>query len=279
MRWLKGTAKPPADGDGELDGESDGAVAPHIGLTRRIEQAPDAPPAVRCEQVTRSFDVGQQHVRALKGIDLVIPPGSFVGLMGRSGSGKTTLLNMIGALDRPTTGEVYINGRPLSKLSDDQLTRIRREEFGFVFQSFALLPILSTAENVELPLRIAGNVGAKERGARVAEALALVGLGRWADHRPYEMSGGQQQRVAIARALVSRPRVLIGDEPTGELDSKTGTKILQLLRRIVDETGLTLVMATHDPQVENFADVIYRIQDGQILERRVREPAAESIAA
>jgi ABC-type lipoprotein export system ATPase subunit len=236
-----------------------------------VKRALDGPPAVRVEQATRSFTVGSQQVHALKGIDLVVPAGSFVGLMGRSGSGKTTLLNMIGGLDRPSTGEVYVNERPLSQLSDNELTRLRREEYGFVFQSFALLPILSTAENVELPLRIVGGIGASERRQRVADALALVGLSRWADHRPYEMSGGQQQRVAIARALVSRPRVLIGDEPTGELDSKTGAKILQLLRRIVDEAGVTLVMATHDPTVEQFADVIYRMQDGQIISQTARK--------
>ncbi len=228
------------------------------------------PPAVRVEQATRSFTVGSQHVHALKGIDLLIPAGSFVALMGRSGSGKTTLLNMIGALDRPTTGAIYINDRPLSNLSENQLTELRRQEFGFVFQSFALLPILSAAENVELPLRIAGDVGASERKERVAESLALVGLSRWADHRPYEMSGGQQQRVAIARGLVTRPRLLIGDEPTGELDSKTSLKILELLRRIVDEAGVTLVMATHDPTVDQFADVVYRLQDGQIIDQSTR---------
>ncbi len=231
-----------------------------------------APPAVRVEHATRSYTVGSQQIHALAGIDLVIPAGAFVALMGRSGSGKTTLLNLIGALDQPTTGEVYINDRPLSTLSDSELTQLRRQEFGFVFQSFALLPILSAAENVELPLRIAGGVSARERKERVAEALGLVGLARWADHRPYEMSGGQQQRVAIARALVSRPRVLIGDEPTGELDSKTSENVLQLLRRIVDEADVTLIMATHDPLVEEFADVVYRMQDGNIIDRSTRAP-------
>jgi len=224
------------------------------------------PAVVRLEGATRSFTVGSQQVHALKGIDLVIPTGAFVVLMGRSGSGKTTLLNMIGALDQPTTGEVYINDRPLSKLSENQLTELRRQEFGFVFQSFALLPILSAAENVELPLRISGGVNARERRERVQEALGLVGLTRWGDHRPYEMSGGQQQRVAIARALVTRPRVMIGDEPTGDLDSKTTETILKLLRRITDETGVTMIMSTHDAGVIEFADTVYRMQDGQILE-------------
>ncbi len=248
------------------------AVQPVLDGEPRRRLAPDGPPAVRVVQASRSFTVGSQQVHALKGVDLMIPSGSFIALMGRSGSGKTTLLNLIGGLDRPTTGEVYVNDRALSSLSDNELTRLRREEFGFVFQSFALLPILSTAENVELPLRIAGGVGAAERRDRVAEVLALVGLSRWTDHRPYEMSGGQQQRVAIARALVSRPRVLIADEPTGELDSKTGAKIFQLLRRIVDDAGVTLVMATHDSTVEQFTDVVYRLQDGEIIDRWTREP-------
>jgi ABC-type lipoprotein export system ATPase subunit len=233
------------------------------------------PPAIRIDKATRSFTVGSQQVHALRGIDLIVPAGAFIALMGRSGSGKTTLLNMIGALDKPTTGEVYINEKPLSSLTDQQLTLLRRQEYGFVFQSFALLPILSAAENVELPLRIAGGVGARERKERVNEALGLVGLTRWADHRPYEMSGGQQQRVAIARALVSRPRVIIGDEPTGELDSKTSVKLLQLLRTIVDEAGVTLVMATHDPTVEQYADATYRLQDGEIISRTTRTEANE----
>jgi ABC-type lipoprotein export system ATPase subunit len=232
------------------------------------------PPAVRVEHVTRSYSVSDQHIRALNGIDLIVPAGTFVVLMGRSGSGKTTLLNMIGGLDKPTTGEVYINGRPLSNLSDRQLTELRRTEFGFVFQSFALLPILSAAENVELPLRIAGGLNARERTDRVREALALVGLSRWADHRPYEMSGGQQQRVAIARALVTRPRAIIGDEPTGDLDSKTTATILRLLRSIVDQSGVTLVMSTHDPSAEEFADAIYHLQDGQIVDQATPVPVA-----
>ncbi|MDP9380123.1 MAG: ABC transporter ATP-binding protein [Chloroflexota bacterium] len=251
------------------------AASSRVRDTRQGANGADSQPVILADNVTRSFTVGNQQVHALAGVSLSVPTGSFVALMGRSGSGKTTLLNMIGALDQPSTGEVYVEGRPLSKLSDNELTRLRREEYGFVFQSYALLPILSTAENVELPLRIAGKVGAKERRQRVEDALALVGLERWANHRPYEMSGGQQQRVAIARALVSRPRVLIGDEPTGELDSKTGAKIMQLLRDIVDREGVTLIMATHDPTVEQYADEIYRMQDGRIIEHWAREQPGE----
>jgi ABC-type lipoprotein export system ATPase subunit len=218
--------------------------------------------AVEVKQATRTYGSGAGKVQALRGIDLAVAEGSFIALKGRSGSGKTTLLNMIGGLDKPNSGEVSLFGKPLSRLSDRELTRVRRDMLGFVFQSFALLPILSAAENVELPLRMSGVVSARERRERVLGALALVGLQKWADHRPYEMSGGQQQRVAIARALVGRPRLLIADEPTGELDSQTGRDLLTLMRRIVDQEQVTLVMATHDPAVDEFTDIVYLIRDG-----------------
>jgi ABC-type lipoprotein export system ATPase subunit len=221
--------------------------------------------AVHVSNVTRSYSVDNERVMALRGITLEIPRGSFVGLMGRSGSGKTTLLNMIGGLDQPTTGEISLYGQPLASMNQERLTLIRRKSIGFIFQSFALLPILSAWENVELPLRIAGVRSGRERRQRAEEALALVGLERWATHRPAEMSGGQQQRVAIARALVSRPTLLLADEPTGELDSTTGRNILQLLREIVRTEGLTLVMVSHDPTVREFADTIYELRDGQLM--------------
>lgn len=220
--------------------------------------------AVLVKEATRAYGSGANKVLALRGIDLVVPVGSFIALKGRSGSGKTTLLNMIGGLDQPTTGEVSLFGQPLSKLSDRQLTRLRRDMIGFVFQSFALLPILSAYENVELPLRMGNVWNPRERRTRVMDALALVGLQRWANHRPYEMSGGQQQRVAIARALVSHPRLLIADEPTGELDSSTGRELLTLMRRIVDQQKVTLVMATHDHAVDEFVDIVYHVRDGTL---------------
>jgi len=221
--------------------------------------------AVHISNVTRSYNVSDERVMALRGISLDIARGSFVGLMGRSGSGKTTLLNMIGGLDQPTTGEISVYGEQLSSMSQERLTLMRRKNIGFIFQSFALLPILSAWENVELPLRIAGGRSGGERRQRAEAALALVGLERWATHRPAEMSGGQQQRVAIARALVSRPTLLLADEPTGELDSTTGRNILQLLREIVRTEGLTLVMVTHDATVREFADTIYELRDGQLM--------------
>ena len=222
-------------------------------------------PAVRVTNVTRAYTVNNEQVLALRGVNLTVEEGAFIALMGRSGSGKTALLNMIGGLDQPTSGEVALYGQVLNGMNQDQLTLLRREKIGFIFQSFALLPILSAWENVEMPLRIAGVRSRRERRQRAEAALALVGLERWATHRPAEMSGGQQQRVAIARALVSRPRLLLADEPTGELDSTTGRNLLTLLRTIVRTEGVTLIMATHDRTIFDFADVVYQLRDGQIV--------------
>ena len=226
---------------------------------------PSTIPAVRVTNVTRAYTVNNEQVFALRGISLTVEEGAFIALMGRSGSGKTTLLNMIGGLDQPSSGEVALYGQVLNGMNQDQLTLLRREKIGFIFQSFALLPILSAWENVEMPLRIAGVRSRRERRQRAEAALALVGLERWATHRPAEMSGGQQQRVAIARALVSRPRLLLADEPTGELDSTTGRNLLTLLRTIVRTEGVTLIMATHDRTIFDFADIVYQLRDGQIV--------------
>ena len=223
--------------------------------------------AVHVADVTRSYAIGSEHVSALRGVNLDVPQGAFVALMGRSGSGKTTLLNIIGGLDQPTSGEVALYGQQLNGLSQERCTLLRRQMIGFVFQSFALLPMLSAWENVEMPLRIAGVRSGRERRARAEAMLALVGLEQWSGHRPAEMSGGQQQRVAIARALVSRPRLLLADEPTGELDSTTGRNLMTLLREIVRSEGVTLVMATHDQTVREFADTVYQVVDGQISGR------------
>jgi putative ABC transport system ATP-binding protein len=233
--------------------------------TPTMMTTPSTIPAVRVTNVTRAYTVNNEQVLALRGISLTVEEGAFVALMGRSGSGKTTLLNMIGGLDQPSSGEVALYGQVLNGMNQDQLTLLRREKIGFIFQSFALLPILSAWENVEMPLRIAGVRSRRERRQRAEAALALVGLERWATHRPAEMSGGQQQRVAIARALVSRPRLLLADEPTGELDSTTGRNLLTLLRSIVRTEGVTLIMATHDRTIFDFADVVYQLRDGQIV--------------
>ena len=227
-----------------------------------VADGSEAAPIVRSEDLTRSYRVGRGQVEALRGVSLEIPAGVFAVIKGRSGSGKTTLLNLIGGLDYPTSGEVAVCGQRLSGLSDRQLTELRRHRIGFVFQSFALLPTFSAFENVELMLRIAGMwQGRRQRAMR---SLELVGLGPWAHHRPWELSGGQQQRVAIARALATRPDLILADEPTGELDSATGRQIMALFRHIVTQEGITLVMATHDPVVEEYAHVVYELGDGQV---------------
>lgn len=223
---------------------------------------------VKAEDLWRTYKRGsQQEVSALRGVNLSIDAGRLVALKGRSGSGKTTLLNCIGGLDRPTSGAVRVFGQDISQMNDKQLTQWRRDRLGFVFQSFGLSPSFSAYENVELMLRIAG-VGRRERRERAQYCLDLVGLKRWMDHRPDEMSGGQQQRVAIARALANQPRLILADEPTGELDSVTARDILGLFRSIVTEQQVTLLMASHDPLVDEYVHEILLLQDGQITEHR-----------
>jgi ABC-type lipoprotein export system ATPase subunit len=220
---------------------------------------------IRTEGLTRIYRSRGTEVHALRGLDLQVPIGEYVAFQGRSGSGKTTLINCIGGLDRATSGDVFFKGRPLSKLGERAITRLRRIEFSFVFQSFALLPTFSAYENVELPLRIQG-LSRRERRERTMRCLSVVGLAKWAKHRPYEMSGGQQQRVAVARALVTRPEVILADEPTGELDSATGRQIMSLFQKISIEEGVTVVMVTHDLVVEEYASLIYHLDDGQVFD-------------
>lgn len=219
---------------------------------------------VETEELWRIYKTGAQEVQALRGIDLEIKPGHFVAVKGRSGSGKTTLLNCIGGLDHPTSGTVRVFGRDISRLSEGELTRWRREQVGFIFQSFGLLPTLSAFENVELMLRIAGARGRRRR-TRALHCLDLVGLSKWAHHRPFEMSGGQQQRVGIARALANNPQLILADEPTGELDSTTAREILGLFRRIVEEENVTLLLVSHDALVDEYVDDVLQLKDGQIL--------------
>ena len=223
---------------------------------------------IKVENVKRIYQVGEVEVQAVRDISLEIPQGVLAGLRGRSGSGKTTLLNMIGGLDRPTGGEITLFGQPISRLSNDDLTEIRRQRIGFVFQSFAIMPAFSAVENVELMLRIAG-VHTNRRKLAM-RALDVVGLGPWAKHRPWELSGGQQQRVAIARALSTHPDLILADEPTGELDSGTGRQIMALFRYIVQKENVTILMATHDPMVEEYAHVVFELSDG--LVKSVRHP-------
>jgi ABC-type lipoprotein export system ATPase subunit len=226
---------------------------------------------IDAENVCRSFKIGQMEVNALRGVTLKIGSGTFVALMGRSGSGKTTLLNCLGGLDRPTSGSIKIFGNDLAKLKTTQLNEYRRQQVGFVFQSYGLLPTLSAYENVELMLRIIG-MPSKERRDRTNYCLNLVGLTKWAHHRPYELSGGQQQRVSIARALANKPKLILADEPTGELDSATAREILSIFRQISVDEGVTLFIASHDNLITEFANTVLRLKDGVIEQTTIRTP-------
>ena len=235
---------------------------PGTGATATAEPAQD-PVLAKISGVTRTFGTGAAVVHALRGVSLTIERGQLVALSGRSGSGKTTLLNIIGGLDRPDTGSVRIDGRDIAAMGERERTLMRRSSVAFIFQSFGLIPILSAAENVGVPLRIAG-AEPKDRDDRVRAMLDVVGLAEHARQRPGELSGGQQQRVAIARALAGRPQLLIADEPTGQLDSETGRQIMQLIRSVVRTEGVTVLVATHDPAFLDIADVSLRLEDGQI---------------
>lgn len=220
--------------------------------------------AIEARRIRRVYQTGVHEVVALDGINMIIPEGHFIALKGRSGSGKTTLLNCLGGLDQPTDGRIRIFDREIHALDEEENTSWRQKEVGFIFQSFGLLPTLSAYENVELMLRIAG-FPRSERRDRALAVLELVGLRKWADHRPFEMSGGQQQRVAIARALANKPRLILADEATGELDSETAREVLGLLQRIVREEGVTILLATHDSLVDDYVDEVVELVDGQIV--------------
>ncbi len=221
-------------------------------------------PLIRTENLARTYRVGSREVPALQGVDLSIRAGEFISLRGRSGSGKTTLLNCISGLDRPSSGKVWLDGREISRSSERQRVKLRRQQLGFVFQSHALLPTYSARENVDLMLRLAGWPW-KTRQERVEQVLTLVGLKSWMDHRPFELSGGQQQRVSVARALAPHPKIILADAPTGELDVAPARQILQLLRRVAEKENTTVLVATHDYAVDEFADRILNLQDGRIV--------------
>jgi putative ABC transport system ATP-binding protein len=223
---------------------------------------------VQAKDITKVYQMGEFEVSALCGVSLNIARSEVVSIMGPSGSGKSTLMNVLGCLDRPTSGEYYLDGEPVAKLNDDQLSSIRNRKVGFVFQSFNLLPRQTALANVTLPMRYAGANGAKMR-EKARAALEMVGLGDRINHRPNELSGGQQQRVAIARALVNDPAIILADEPTGALDTKSGQEIMDLLLKMNKEHGTTLIFVTHDPRIATMTQRTIHIQDGLIAEEPV----------
>ena len=221
-------------------------------------------PIIRVRNLDRVYHMEGEDVHAIRGVSLDVPRGIMSVIIGRSGAGKTTLLNLLSGLDEPTSGEVWIEDKNLFALPEHERIALRRERIGFVFQNFGLLPLLSAAENVSVPLRMQ-RMNWKARDERVAEALEWVGLANRAGHRPYELSGGEQQRVAIARALAARPEIILADEPTGQLDSQTGKQVLAIMHRLVTEHGITMVVATHDPQVMELAQARFELHDGQLV--------------
>ncbi len=226
--------------------------------------------AVRTHNVTRHYSMGESPIRAVDGISLRIEPGEFVALLGQSGSGKSTLLNLLAGLDRPTSGAVMVHGRDLAKMSSEELARYRRNDVGMVFQAFHLISSMTITDNVELPMRFA-EVDRTERAQRSRDSLERVGLGKRMDHRPSQLSGGEQQRVSLARALVNRPSLLLADEPTGNLDSRTGEDILNLIRDISLSLGMTVVMVTHERALaERFAQRLIFLADGKLINEEVR---------
>jgi putative ABC transport system ATP-binding protein len=246
-------------------------------LSRREATVPEPSAGVLAAvEVTRRYGEGDAHVDALRGISLEIEEGRLTAIMGPSGSGKSTLMHILAGLDSPTSGAVYVDGAEITSMNDSELTLLRRERIGFVFQFFNLLPMLTAEENIVLPLSIAGR---KPERQWLEELLETVGIAERRRHRPAELSGGQQQRVAVARALVSRPSVVFADEPTGNLDSATSDEVLRLLRDSVDELGQTTVMVTHDPHAAALADRILFLADGRIVKEVRESTAAEVLAA
>ena len=232
-------------------------------VTQPSPAAPDSDPVIRLEHVFKVYDLGEVQVQALRGVSLSVHKGEFVAVMGSSGSGKSTLMNILGCLDRPTRGQYYLDGVDVSHMTKQELARIRNRKLGFVFQQFNLLSRTSAMENVELPTIYAG-ITPDERKTRAAEALARVGLAERAHHYPSQLSGGQQQRVAIARALVNRPQILLADEPTGNLDSRTSVEIMEILQQLNDEQGLTIVLVTHEHDIVQYARRWLEFRDGRI---------------
>lgn len=232
------------------------------------------PVVVQAEKLEKSYRLGNSTVQALRGVSLTLHPGEFVVVTGPSGSGKTTLLNIIGTLDKPTGGRVLIDGQDLSGMKDGQLTKLRRHKIGFVFQFHNLIPVLSALENVELPLLTAG-VKSKQARERAQSLLGRVGLADRVEHLPDELSGGEQQRVAIARALANSPKVILADEPTGDLDTKTGSAVVQVMYDLAKQENATVMVVTHDPVVSSKADRLFEMRDGMINKGEPAKPSVE----
>lgn len=222
------------------------------------------PPVIETQDVHKIYRLGNLEVYALKAVSISMMRGEFIAIMGPSGSGKTTLLNLIGALDRPTSGEILIEGRDITQMSEGELTKLRRHKIGFIFQFYNLIPVLTAFENIELPMLIAG-ARKRERQGRALKLLQMVGLSQRADFRPDELSGGEQQRVAIARAIANQPTVILADEPTGDLDTKTGGEVMGALRTMTKKEGVTVAVVTHDPVVAEMTDRILLMRDGMVV--------------
>ena len=253
---------------------SDRADATWLPMTNGVVAAShDATPVIELRDIRRLYEMGSETIYALRGLSLTIHRNEYVAIMGPSGSGKSTLMNMIGCLDTPSDGEYYFDGELVSQMDDDELARIRNRQIGFVFQTFNLLPRSDALHNVELPLIYSG-VSSSERHARAEEALESVGLGDRMTHRPNELSGGQRQRVAIARALVTRPAIILADEPTGNLDSKTGVEIMDLFEQLW-ERGNTIILVTHEEEIAMHAARIIRVRDG-VIESDRQNPERKS---
>jgi len=243
-------------------------------MAKRKKENDGSRPVIEVQGVKKIYKMGEMTVEALRGLDLEIWPGEMLAIMGPSGSGKSTLMNIIGCLDTPSKGKYLLDGIDVSKLNDDNLAEIRCIKIGFVFQSFNLLPRTSAIANVELPLVYAGGVGGFKRRRRAAESLALVGLGDRLGHTPNELSGGQQQRVAIARSLINRPSMILADEPTGNLDTKTSIEIMELFQRLNQEQGITIIFVTHDPETADYCKRVVHVRDGIIEKDEEREITA-----
>ena len=227
---------------------------------------------IEARNITRMFPVGGGEFYALRNVDIDIPAGKLTILKGRSGSGKTTLMNILSALDTPTEGDVSFDGQAYSEMGKVQKEQLRRVEIGFVFQAVALIPIMNAYENVDFAVRLAAQgLSAKAIDERIKETLAFVGMEDRMRHMPGQMSGGEQQRVAIARAVAHRPKVVFADEPTGALDTESGLRVMQLFRNLIEREGVTIVMTTHDPNLMELGDVVYELEDGEIIDRQIRE--------